>query len=190
MYVELYAKFSEIFGEKKITYFIINATRVKRYKGYRKVKNILKQFKEEYNLTEYEDVIKNRATLSRVEFFDFIREVNKMKVEMGIIPFKICEYLICEMLNHQSVISRDFEFWADLRECIFCDFISHIQNNQYKVTDYFNYSKRLEEIKENHNYKEKTICIDENIIYNFRNINVKAINVIMHEFVHFEQYFL
>lgn len=173
----------------RTAYFIINATRVKRYKDYRKVKNILKQFKEEYNLTKYEDVIKSRTTLNKVDFFDFISEVNKIKIDTGIIPLKICEYLICEMLNPNSVISTDFEFWADLGECVFCDFVSHIQINQYKVFDYFNYSKRLEAIKGNHNYKKKAICIDENNIYNFSNVNVKAINTIMHELVHFEQYF-
>ena len=183
-----YANKKYLMVNARTAYFIINATRVKRYKDYRKVKNILKQFKEEYNLTKYEEIIKNRTTLNKIEFFDFICEVNKMKIVTGIIPLEVCEYLICEMLNPDSIISTDYEFWADLRECVFCDFASHIQISRYKVYDYLNYVKKIEEYRGNYRCNNKTICIDENIIYRFRDFNARAFITTMHELVHFEQY--
>ena len=170
-------------------YYLINATRIKRYKYYKKINNILKRLKQDYNLKQYENVIKQRKPLDDLEFVNFISEVNDAKIDTGLIPFNICEYLICEMLNPNSPISTNFTSWLDLRECVFGDFITHIQIKKYKVYDYLNYVKKFEKNKRGiHRKSNKTICIDEDVIGTFRNLNVRAIVTVMHELVHLEQH--
>ena len=169
----------------------INATRLKRYKFYSKVKKILKEYATDYDLLPYEDYIVNKKTMEKDTFLNFIKELNRLKIKEGIIPYEICEYLICQMIEVNSPISIDHKYWASLRECIFCDFISNIQEMRYHTKDYLNYVMNLDSENINGRYRrgEKIICMDESIIYSFSNDYIRAIVTAFHELRHFGQFY-
>lgn len=168
---------------------VINATRIKRYKFYKKVKMILEKYSFNYDLTPFEEFIKNKKTMNKDMFFMFINVLNNLKIERGIIPSEICEYLICQMLEQDSQITLENRRWVNLRECVFCDFISNIQEKNFHTKDNLNYVMNLgsENINGRYRKNKKIICIDDSIIYNFSNDNIKAIVTTFHELRHFEQ---
>lgn len=166
---------------------LINASRIHKYKKYAAVKKILKKMKESYDIEKYRNIIQNRQSLDRVKFFDFVREINKLKIDKGIIPYDICEYLILEMLKPDSVISVDYKFWADFRECIFCDFLTNMQIKKYKISDYYNFVKKMDDARGKYKGKHDEIILDEDIIYNFSNVSIRALITAFHELIHLEQ---
>ena len=164
---------------------IINATRLKRYDFYGKIENVLKNFAQDYDLSKYKEIITKKVSLSKDEFYDFIKEVNNAKIKEGLIPYEICEYLICEMLKDDSIITIERDFWANLRESVFCDFISHMEMKEYHMgltyrENFFQYIQNPEEKNSicSFNIIEQAIRIEPNAIYQFNaNYILPIVNV-------------
>ncbi|MBR6033817.1 MAG: hypothetical protein IKP28_03660 [Clostridia bacterium] len=166
----------------------INATKLRKYDFYSKINTLLKKYNTAYDLSPYDEYIKSQKTMDKETFYNFIQELNKYKISKSIIPYEICKYLICQMLKPDSPISADYKFWANLRECVFCDFISNILKLKYKTNDYFSCVIKFKNGKRGkHNKEQKIICLDDNVVYNFSSNNARAITTMFHELRHFEQ---
>lgn len=154
----------------RLAFQIINATRTKRYDFYEKIENVIKEITQDYDLSKYDEVISNKISLSKDEFYDFIKEVNNAKIKEGLIPYPVCEYLICEMLKGDSVISVEYDHWSYLRENVFCDLLSHLEMKECNEENYYNFVEDIEEKNGTYscNWDERYIRLNENRIYNFK----------------------
>lgn len=136
-------------------------------------------------LEKYRIYVENKLQMSIEEKYAFLSDLNKYKLENGIIPIEICKYIIYCLLQNSE--------FKEIIECILCDFAKGIEL-QNGINDIYNFVEIDDEmtsingmfkIKKN---KRMYVLLKEKLIKNFSKDNVKILETIYHEIEHIIQH--
>lgn len=134
---------------------------------------------------KYRIYVENKLQMSIEEKSAFLSDLNKYKLENGIIPIEICKYIIYCLLQNSE--------FKEIIECILCDFAKGIEL-QNGINDIYNFVEIDDEmtsingmfkIKKN---KRMYVLLKEKLIKNFSKDNVKILETIYHEIEHIIQH--
>ncbi len=169
------------------SFCLINAMRLNRLRYAEKISDLFDEYAEEYDASKIENYLEQKKVLTKEEFWDFAKEINRYKISEKLLSKEICEYIICESMNPKSQLFLDSDFWSGLKCCVFCDYLTHEQIEGCKEKDYLNYTLVLENANGEYNSFKKTICLDPYYIWKFSGENIKALSTLFHEFEHLKQ---
>ena len=112
---------------------------------------------------------------------NFLVDLNKFKLENGIIPIEICKYIIYFLLQNNE--------FQEIIECVLCDFAKGIElqkgidgiHNFVEIDDEMTITSGRLKIKKN---KRMYVLLKENLIKDFSKDNIKILETIYHEIEH------
>ena len=147
---------------------------------------INKNFNVDYKYIEkYRNFVENKLQMSTEEKSVFLSDLNKFKLENGIIPIEICKYIIYCLLQNSE--------FQEIIECVLCDFAKGIElqngindiHNFVEIDDEMTSINGMFKIKKN---KKMYVLLKERLIKNFSKNNIKILETIYHEIEHIIQH--
>lgn len=141
-----------------------------------------KSFNIDYKyLEKYKYFLENKISMNIEEKSNFLVDLNKFKLENGIIPIEICKYIIYFLLQNNE--------FQEIIECVLCDFAKGIElqkgidgiHNFVEIDDEMTITSGRLKIKKN---KRMYVLLKENLIKDFSKDNIKILETIYHEIEH------